>query len=125
MGITKLLNIGDRKKDVQNKIVEAKTKEEKRKIEQTHLLPEKLPEYSGEKPIRSSLENRTVKIICSTEKEMILLKKYFKVSEYKGQNIRNLDLLFCILRLLEKGALKYNESKKILYYIKKNKKRKL
>jgi len=101
------------------KLIKNKNKKEQRKIEQKFLKPEKIPAYVGEVPKKNPVERRTIQIICNSDKEIEIIQKYFKVSEYNGKNIRDISLFITFLKTLERGEIKYDEEKKKLYCIKK------
>jgi len=90
----------------------AKTKSEKRELEEKLLVPEELPPYTLESSkSNSSVADKTVTLVFGDINDVTLLAKYFKISEYKGKNIRssNLKMFITFLKLLDSGKLTYNK----------------
>jgi len=90
----------------------AKTKSEKRELEEKLLVPEELPPYTLESSkSNSSVADKTVTLVFGDINDVTLLAKYFKISEYKGKNIRssNLKMFIDFLKALEDGKLFYNK----------------
>lgn len=98
-------------------LARGKTKEQRRELEKTLLKPQVLPEYSGNIPGKSSIENRTVKIIFETSMDLELFKRHFKVSAYKELNVRDILLLIKFLSLLDEHILEYDSKEGTLFVI--------
>ena len=79
--------------------------EEARQLERTLLKPETLPSFTGERPTKSSIDNRTVIIIFEQDEDVELFKQFFRVNNYKGQNTRDVGKLMYYLEALERGSL--------------------
>lgn len=118
MNISDYLKVKNTKSSTFKKITKNCSQTQKRKIEQKLLKPEILPTYLGKIPGKGPVEKRTIKIICESEIEVALIKKYFKISEYKELNIRDISLLLKLLTALEEGILKYE--KNTLFFIHEN-----
>jgi len=90
----------------------AKTKSEKRELEEKLLVPEELPPYTLESSkSNSSVADKTVTLVFGDIEHVKLLSKYFKISEYKGKNIRasNLTMLIDFLEALDSGGIIYDK----------------
>ena len=118
MKITDFVKLESQEKKLK-KVREASSKEEKREVEQKLLLPEEVPPYTKDTPTsKSEVEEKTVTLVFGSINDIELLKKFFKISEYKAKNIRakNLNLLIDFLKALEKGEIKYNAEKRVFKY---------
>lgn len=111
MGITDFIGNVESRAAKFNKLVDRKTDKERRFLETKLLVPEELPSYTGPTPQFGTLGERTVKLVFDSKLDVDLLRKYFKVSEYQGLNVRgsNLVLLLVVLRALENGSLIYEK----------------
>lgn len=97
----------------------ASSKEERRNIEEKLFVPEKLPPYTMEEPTSGSdVESKKVTLVFSDLKDVETLSKYFRISEYKGKNIRssNLGMMIDFLKALESGEIKYDREKRKFEY---------
>jgi hypothetical protein len=99
------------------KLTRGKTKKDQREIERKLLKPATIPTYCGEVPGSGPVESRTIKIICKSQIDVGLVKKYFKVSEYKGLNIRDVSLLMSFLEALENGGLEYDAKEQAISFV--------
>lgn len=116
-GIKNFLGKGESRVKKARKILKGKSKKERRKIEQHLLKPERIPEYTGELPKKGPIERRTIEIICKTETDVDIIRRHFKVSEYKRLNIRNITLLMKFLDALDEGSLQYEKEEENLYFV--------
>lgn len=101
-----------------DRVRKAKTKEERRMLEEKLLKPEELPPYTLESSKSTNeVNSKTVMLVFGNIEHVELLAKYFKISEYKGKNIRasNLGLLLDFLKALDSGKLIYNKESHRFY----------
>lgn len=100
------------------KISKEKNKKRRRILEEQFLKPYVLPDYKGPLPgHKSSVESRKVLMIFENDSDIILLKKFFKVSEYKGYNVKDLSLLLKFLDALDDGSLVYDKKAKKINFV--------
>ena len=85
------------------------TSEEKREFEAELLVPQELPAYGGAPPTADAIEDLSVRLVFSTEEDMALFAKYFKVSHYVEKSVHELNLLLSILELIEQGVISYDK----------------
>lgn len=113
MKITDFVNSSQSKR--LDRVRKAKTKEERRILEEKLLKPEELPPYTLEssKSI-NEVNSKTVTLVFENIHNITLLSKHFKISEYKGKNIRasNLPKMVAFLKALENNELVYDEKTK-------------
>lgn len=108
----KITDFLDKKKTISKKKLEScNSKEDRRKIEEQLYVPDELQPYTGELPEKKALSGKTVTLVFASEEDVKLLGKYFRVSEYQGNNIRpqNLKMLIDLLTSLETGRLEYDK----------------
>lgn len=116
MKITDFIN--PQKKEVIEKklkrLKSASSKEERRELEEKLFVPDEIPTYTGERPIKSDVDDKTVTLVFQSKSEVELLAKYMKISWYKGANVRsrNLTLLTDFLEALDRGELIYDKEKR-------------
>ena len=94
-----------------------KTNEEKRELERQLLKPDRIQPYTGTIPGQGPVEQRTLKMIFNSMGEMELFSKHFKVSNYKGANTRDVDILMAFVMALESGVLEFNHEDGNLYFV--------
>jgi len=96
-------------KDNKLKKVEAiKDKKARRKAEEHLLLPEQLPEYSGEKPVhKSEVYSRAVMIVFDSKEQMDMVGNLFNIrTSVKGKSyITDISLLVWLSKQVKKGKL--------------------
>jgi len=118
MKITDFINNNTQEKKLKKARLSS-SKEERRDIEQKLFVPEKLPPYTMEEPTAGSdVESKKVTLVFSDLKDVETLSKYFRISEYKGKNIRssNLTMMIDFLRALESGEIKYDRERRKFEY---------
>ncbi len=92
------------------KKMEGKSKQERRKIEMTHLQPDKLPATKAG-GMFDQLQHLSVKLLFKDEHNFILFKKHFPVSRTTDQHVNDLRPIVALVRELEEGTLKYDKKK--------------
>ena len=111
---------GESKVKKLDRIAKGKTEAERRKLEEHLLKPEKLKAYGGDESQVDSLVGLKILLMFHTEEQFDLFHKYFKVNEYCGKNVSNVDLLLLVLKAFDKGSLLWENGE--LYHMKENKK---
>lgn len=91
------------------KLSEGKSKEEKRLIEYNLGKPEEMIYSNKKTPIVKEKKVGIISIPYRSNEEYNLIKKYFTVRDYNGENISDIKLLISFLNLLEQGKLKYEK----------------
>jgi hypothetical protein len=111
MKITDLVGVVSQERKLKT-ISKASSKEERRNMEEQLLKPAELPSYTKDEPtVKDEIESKTVMFVFSSMEEVQLLKKHFKISDYKSQNVRasNMNLFVDFLKALESGELEYDK----------------
>jgi len=110
MGISDMISRENKVKKV-DRLAKGKTKAERRKLEEHLLKPEKIKVYGGNKSQVDSLAGLKILLMFHKEEEFDLFHKYFKVNEYSGKNVSNVDLLVLILKAFDRGSLLHEDGK--------------
>jgi len=122
MNIKNFVSVNSQEKKLK-KIRESSTKEERREREEKLLVPEEIPPYTKEKALSlDDVSNKKVMLVFSTAEDVELLSKYFKISEYKGKNIRssNINMFVDFLKALENGEISYDKERREFQYHKRS-----
>lgn len=117
MGMREMLGMKDSRVQRFQKAVAGKSKEEVRELERTLLKPNALPPFAGKRPPRSTIEQRTVKIIFETDESIELFKQFFKVSSFKEQNTREIGAIVALVEAMDRGSLRYDTENKSLNFV--------
>lgn len=117
MGMREMLGAGDQRTTRFKKLAKGKTKEEVRELERTLLKPDVIPPFTGERPAKSSVEQRTVKIIFESDEDIDLFKHFFKVNTYKEQNTREIGAIVALVEAMDRGSLRYDQEQKTLNFV--------
>lgn len=118
MKITEFVKVESQEKKLE-RVRRASSKEEKRKIEENLLLPDELPPYTKEEPsISSEVDGKSVLFVFGSEDDVELLSKHFRISNYKGKNIRssNLNMMVDFLTALENKEIVYDKDRRKFKY---------
>lgn len=100
------------------KVSKEKSKKKRRRMEERFLKPYVIPEYDGKLPgYNNPVESRKVMIIFDSEADLNLFRKFFKVSSYKGFNVRDVSLLLLFLDALENGSLEYDKEERKINFV--------
>lgn len=117
MGMREVLGLSDSRVKRFAKAAEGKTKEEVRELERTLLKPDVLPPFTGKKPPRSSVEQRSVKIIFETDEDMELFRQHFRVNTFKEQNTREIGAIIALVDAFSRGVLRFDSKTNTLNFI--------
>jgi hypothetical protein len=117
MGMRETLGISDSRVQRFAKAAEGKTKEEVRDLERALLKPDVLTPFTGKKPPKSSVEQRTVKIIFETDEDMELFRQFFRVNAFKEQNTRELGPIIALVDALNRDVVRYNQQTQTLNFV--------
>lgn len=117
MGMREMLGMKDSRVQRFQKASQDKDKEEVRELERTLLKPDALPPYTGKRPPRSGIKQRTVKMIFDTDESMELLKRFCKVNTFKEQNSHDVGVIVALLEALDRGSLRYDTEHKTLNFV--------
>lgn len=105
MSITNFISGGKSKVQSFEEQRRGKTKKEVRQLEQTMLVPDKLPPFTKPKTHKDSVTERSVRLVFPDQKSFDLFKKHFKVSTYKENNALDISLLIRLLEALDAGKI--------------------
>lgn len=97
--------------DRYNRLSKECSNEEKRKLEQKLLKPQKIPPYTGPRPIKNALDDLIIKAVFKNHNDLNLFKKYFKISNYLEQSVSDIQMIMDLLKRLEDGSLRYEKEK--------------
>ncbi len=97
-----------------DKVAGASTKAEERILEETLLVPEKIPAYTGKKAAPATPRDYAVTFFFRDAESLALVQKHFRVSSYVEKAVSNVALLLALLEKLESGELSYDVKTKQL-----------
>lgn len=111
MRIEQFLSKGSRPNRVEQfeRLVEGKSKEERRKIEMEMLRPDPIPPYIGEERRYIVNSEHTVKFVFASQDEMDLFGKYIPIASYIEKSVTDLKIIFDLLNAIENGHIVYNK----------------
>ncbi len=90
------------------------TKKQKRILEEKLLKPQKIPKYLGDKMVSKGLEERSVKFIFNSLKDLERFKEFFITNTSNGNNTRDIDIIMNLIELFEDNILRYNREEKVI-----------
>jgi len=117
MGMREMLGMKDSRRKRFEDATKGKSKEDVRELERALLKPDALPPFTGKRPPRSSIEQRTVKIIFETDEAMELFRQFFRVSSFKEQNTREIGAIVALVEAMDRGSLRYDPTQKVLNFV--------
>lgn len=97
-----------------DKVAGATTKQEERLLEETLLIPEKIPAYTGKKAAPATPRDYAVTFFFGDADSLALVQKHFRVSSYVEKAVSNVALLMALIEKLETGELRYDVKTKQL-----------
>lgn len=111
MRIEQFLSKGSRPNRVEQfeRLVEGKSKEERRKIEMEMLGPDPIPPYIGEERRYIVNSEHTVKFVFASQDEMDLFGKYIPIASYIEKSVTDLKIIFDLLKGMDAGEITYEK----------------
>lgn len=95
-----------------SKIKKVKTLKEQRELELKYCKPDKQSLFIQDNKSFNSLQDMTIKLVFDDAHYKDLFFKYFNVLTYIENNVKDLELLYKILDMLENGEIKWQKKKK-------------